>query len=115
MENVRNRCKIEFIKRSDNEKIIKQQSNLTVNGIHKSYENCDNYTFEKNEVLIDRPIYIRFAIIQLSKLLLYETYYDNLQPHFRGKKLYLQIIGSESFVLCMNTHDINKDPKNLEN
>ena len=25
----------------------KQQSKLTSNGIHKSYENCDSYTFEK--------------------------------------------------------------------
>ena len=32
---IRNRCKIEFIRKDDNEKIIKQQSKLTFNGIHK--------------------------------------------------------------------------------
>ena len=36
MENVRNRCKIEFIKKEDIIKIIKQQSKLTFDGIHKS-------------------------------------------------------------------------------
>ena len=35
MENVRDRVKIEFIKKDDNEKIVKQQSKLTFNGIHK--------------------------------------------------------------------------------
>ena len=47
MENVRNRLKIKFIKKDDHKEKIKQQSKLTFNGIHKSYENCDSYTFKK--------------------------------------------------------------------
>ena len=34
MENVRNRIKVEFIRKDDNEKIIKQQTKLTFNGTH---------------------------------------------------------------------------------
>ena len=56
MENVRNRLKIKFVKKYDHTEIIKQQSKLTFNGIHKSYENCDSYTFKQNEVLMDKPI-----------------------------------------------------------
>ena len=37
MENVRNRMKLDFIKKDDYKKLIKQQSKLTFNGIHKSY------------------------------------------------------------------------------
>ena len=80
MENVRNRLKIKFIKKDDYREIIKQQSKLTFNGIHKSYENCDSYTFKQNEVLMDKPIYLGFSVLELSKLLMYETYYDKLQP-----------------------------------
>ena len=58
MENFRNRLKIKFIKKDDYKEIIKQQSNLTFNGIHKSYENCDSYTLKQNEVLMDKPIYL---------------------------------------------------------
>ena len=35
MENVRNRLKMKFIKKDDHREIIKQQSKLTFNGIHK--------------------------------------------------------------------------------
>ena len=82
MENVRNRLKIKFIKKDDYREIIKQQSKLTFNGIHKSYENCDSYTFKQNEVLMDKPIYLGFTVLELSKLLMHETFYNKLQPYF---------------------------------
>ena len=47
-----------FFKKDDFDKFLKQQSKLTFNGIHKSYENCDSYTFKQNEVLLDNPLYL---------------------------------------------------------
>ena len=80
MESDRNRREVEFIKKDDNEKIIKQQSKLTYSRIHKSYTNYDSYTFKQNKVLMDQPINLGFTVLELSKLLMYETYYDKLQP-----------------------------------
>ena len=80
MENVRNRLKIKFFRKNDYREIMRQQSKLTFNGIHKSYENCDSCTYKQNEVLIDKPIYLGFSVLEVSKLLMYETYYDKLQP-----------------------------------
>ena len=90
-ENVRNGIKVEFIKKDDYVKFIKQQSKLTFNGIHKSYENYDSYTFKQNEVYMDKPIYLGFSVLELSKFLIYETYCDKFQPHF-GEKVYNYII-----------------------
>ena len=73
MENVRNRLKIKFVKKDDYRKRKKQQSKLTFNGIHKSCENCDGYTIKQNEVLMDKPMYLGFSVLELSKLLMYET------------------------------------------
>ena len=73
MEIFRKRIKIKHIKKDDYREIIIQQSKLTFNGIHKSYENCDSYTFKQNEVLMDKPIYLGFSVLELSKFLMYET------------------------------------------
>ena len=47
LENVGNRLEVELNKKDHIENIIKGQSKLTFNGIHKSYENYDSYTFKK--------------------------------------------------------------------
>ena len=113
MENVRNRLKIEFIKKDDCEEIKKQQPNVTFNGIHNSDENCDSYTFKRNKVLMDKPFYLGFAILELSKLIMYETYYDKLQSYFGEKNLQLHYMDTDSFILSVNTKKIIKDLKNL--
>ena len=64
MENVRNRLKIEFLKKIENEKNVKWQSKLSFNGIHKSYalecsetESNSSFTYKQTEVLMDKPIF----------------------------------------------------------
>ena len=47
LENVRNRLGLEIIEKDDIKKFIEQQSKLSFNGIQKSYENYDSYTFKK--------------------------------------------------------------------
>ena len=53
MENVRNRIKIEFLRKGKMDKNINQQSTITFNGIHNSYTNYDSYTFKQKEILMD--------------------------------------------------------------
>ena len=91
---------------------MKQQSKLTFNGIHKSYENSDSYTFKQNEVLMDEPIYLGFSVLELSKLLMYETYYDKLQPYFGQENLHLHYMNTDW--IGINTKDIIEDLKNLD-
>ena len=95
-------------------KIIKQQSKLTFNSIQKSHENYYSFTFKKNEVVMDKAIYVGFTILELSKLHMYETYYDTLQPYFSQENLQLQYIDTDGMFLSMKTKDIIKDLKNLE-
>ena len=103
LENVRNRLELELIKIDNVKKINNQQSKLTFNGIHKSYENCDSYTFKQNKVVMDKAIYVGFAILELSKLHMYETYYDKLQPYFGQENLQLHYIDTDGMILSMNT------------
>ena len=63
---------------------------------------------------MEKPIYLGFAVIELSKLSKYETYYDKLQPHFGQDILQLHYIDTDSFVLSVGTKDTIDDLKNLE-
>ena len=63
---------------------------------------------------MDKPIYLGFAVLELSKLHMYETYYDKLQPYFGEKNLHLLYMHTDSFILSVNTKDIIRDLKNLE-
>ena len=63
---------------------------------------------------MDKPIYLGFSVLELSKLLMYETYYDKLEPYFGLKNIQLHYMDTDSFVLNVNTKDIFKDLKKLE-
>ena len=87
---------------------------MTFNGIHKSYENCDSYTFKQNDVFMDQSIYLGFTVLELSKLHMYESYYDTLQPYFGQEKIHSYYVDTDAFVLSLNTKDNIKDLKKLE-
>ena len=56
MENVRNRIKVEFIEKGDNERVSEQEPKLPINGTDKGHTIHDSYTFKQNEVILDEPI-----------------------------------------------------------
>ena len=114
MDNVRNRIKIDFIRTDDSDKVLKQQSKLTFNGNHRSYEKYDSHTIKQNEVLMDKPIRLGFNVLENSKLVMYETYYDELHSYFGQKILKLHYMDGDSFVLSIETQNIINDFKNLE-
>ena len=68
----------------------------------------------KNHVVMDKAIYVGFSILELSKLHMYETYYDTLQPYFGQENLQLQYIDTDGMILSMKTENIINDLKNLE-
>ena len=61
-----------------------------------------------------KPVYSGFCVLQLSKLLMYETYYDKIQPYFGQESLKLHYMNCASFVLSIKTQNIFIDLKNLE-
>ena len=106
---------LELIEKDDINKILKRQSKLTFKGVHKSYENYVSYTFKRNEVVMDKAIFVGSAILKLSKLHMYETCYDTLQRYFGHENLQLHYIDTDGMILSMKAKDIINDIKHLEN
>ena len=63
---------------------------------------------------MDTAIYVGFAILEMSKLHMYETYYDTLQHYFSQESLQLHYTDTDGMILSMITKDIIKNLKNLE-
>ena len=63
---------------------------------------------------MDKPIYLGFAVLELSKLHLYETYYDELQPNFDHENFQIHYMGADSFIFSIKTKNIINDFKNFE-
>ena len=57
---------------------------------------------------MDKPIYLGFAVLELSKLHMFETYYENLQPYFGQENFQLHYIDRDAFVLTVNAKDTIK-------
>ena len=84
MENVRDRVNLEFIDHSQVQQIIKRQSKLSFKGIVYWYSVFSVYKFDKEKTVFDKPVYLGFTVLELSKLLMYEFYYNTLEPHLQN-------------------------------
>ena len=113
-ENLKNRFNVKFIQKTENKRNIAYQSELSFNGTPKSYDNYSSYTFKSNILKMEKPIYLRFVILELSKLLMYETYYDKLQNYHVENMLQLQYLDVDSFVLSMKSNAIVNDLDTLQ-
>ena len=63
---------------------------------------------EKTKVKMNKPIYLSVSILDISKTLTYEFWYDYIKPKYqdRSKLCYMD---TDSFVIHIITEDIYKD------
>ena len=69
---------------------------------------------KQNEILLDRPLYLGFAVLEVSKLLMYATFYDKLHLYFGKETFQILSIDTDSFSLSMNSSDFIKDLIKIE-
>ena len=103
MEIVRDRTNLEFIDHSQIDQIIKRHSKLSFKGIVDHYSKFSVYKFDKEKTVFDKPIYLGFTVLELSKLLMYEFLYNKLQPYWQNK-IQLHYMDTDSFILSFDTN-----------
>ena len=108
MENVRERVNLEIIPHTNIDQVIKRQSKLSFKGINMHYSTFSLYKFDKEKTVFDKPIYLGFSVLELSKLLMYEFYYHKLQPYYNNN-VKLHYMDTDSFILSIKTEDLIKD------
>ena len=66
---------------------------------------------KETEVLMDKPIAVGQTILDVSKVLMYEFYYDYLKPKYQDKVKFCYM-DTDSFVLRIQTDDFYEDISN---
>ena len=57
---------------------------------------------------MNKPDHLGLSILELSKTLKYEFWYDYVKPKY-GQRTILCCIDTENFIVCIKTDDIYKD------
>ena len=63
---------------------------------------------KKTEVKMNKPIYLGQAVLDISKTLMFEFWYDYLKPMY-GDKIRLCYTDTDSFIMHIKTEDFYKD------
>ena len=62
----------------------------------------------KTQILINKPVYLGLSILDLSKTVMYEFWYDYVKPKYSENEK-LCYMGTDSFVVHVKIDDIYKD------
>ena len=109
MENVRNHRDIKLVTSDKGRSILASEPNY-----HSSkciWKDLMIMEMRKVEVKMNKPIYLGQAILDISKTLMYEFWYDYIKPKY-GDKARLCYMDTDSFVMDIKTDDFYKDINN---
>ena len=65
----------------------------------------------KTKVKMNKPIYLGLSILEISKLLMYEFWYDYIKAKY-GNNVKLCFMDTDSFIMKIKTEDFYKDIAN---
>ena len=109
MENVRKHRDIKLVttdkKRS---KLVSEPNYHTMNLIS---ENLSIIEMKKTKVKMNKPIYLGLSILEISKILMHEFWYDDMKPKY-SDNIKLCYTDTESFIINIKTKDFYADIAN---
>ena len=109
MENIRKHRDIKLVttdkKRS---KLVSEPNYHTINLIS---EDLSIIEMKKTKVKMNKPIYLSLSILEISKTLMYEFWYDYMKPKYENN-VKLCYMDTDSFIMDIKTNDFYKDIAN---
>ena len=106
MENIRNHRDIKLVTRNEQRKRYVSRPNY-----HASKQFGEDLTaieMRKTNIFMNKPVYLGQATLDISKILMYEFYYDYLESKYKDK-VKLCYMDTDSFVLHIKTEDFYED------
>ena len=109
MENIRKHRDIKLV--TTDEKRSKLVSEFNYHTINYFSEDLSIIEMNKTKVKKNKPIYLGLSILEISKILMYEFWYDVMKPKYNDN-IKLCYMDTDSFVMNIKTEDFYKDIAN---
>ena len=106
MENVRKHRIIKLVNNDEKRNKLVSESNFHTRKWFS--ENLLAIEMKKTSVKMNKPIYLRLAILSLSKILIYDYWYDKMKPKYEDI-IRLCYTDTDSFIMHIKTEDFYKD------
>ena len=109
MENIKKHRDIKLVTTdSKRSKLVSEPNYHTINLIS---EDLSIIEMKKTKVKMNKPIYLELSILEISKILMYEFWYDYMKPKYNDN-VRLCYMDTNSFVMHIKTNDFYKDIAN---
>ena len=114
MENLRNRVNIKLVRSDETDKIRKLIASPFYSRHVMFTNNLFGIDMRKSELLLNKPVYTGMTILDNSKILMYDFFYNELKKNY-GPKCELLYTDTDSLLLEIETDDIYKDIETNKN
>ena len=106
MENIRKHRDIKLVTTDKKgNKLVSEPNYHTMNYIS---EDLSIIEMNKTKVKMNKPIYLGLSILDITKILMYEVWYDYMKPKYNDN-VKLCYMDTDSFVMNIKTKDFYKD------
>ena len=113
MENIRKHGDIKLV--TTDKKRSKLVLELNYHTINLISEDLSIIEMKKAKVKMNKPIYLGLSISEVTKILMYEFWYDYMKPKY-GNKVQLCYMDTDSFIMNIKTNDFYENIANdIEN
>ena len=110
MENLRNRTDVKIVRDWETDKIRNLVSSPSFDRFTIFGNDMTGIHMHKPELLLNKPVYTGMTILENSKILMYEFFYNHLKAIY-GPKCELIYTDTDSLLLNIQTEDVYKDMK----
>ena len=106
MENIRKHRDIKLVTTDRKRSTLVSEPNYHT--IDLISEDLSIIEMKKTKVKMNKPIYLGLSILEISKILMYEFWYDYMKPKYNDN-VRLCYMDTDSFVMHIKTNDFYKD------
>ena len=108
IENLRKRVDVKLVRPWEEEKLRKLIASPSFNTTNIFDDGLAAIHMHKSKLVLNRPIFVGMSVLDLSKTLMYDFYYNKLLKQY-GKNVDLLYTDTDSLLLEIKTENVYKD------